>query len=179
MTKAIFCVCCAENRRRKGRRRHPKKAAAVPTHIFVRDQFLPAQCFLSDFFGFFILCRPHLGWNFMHLVFDLRRIDGFLLGLFCCYHKPNIWTNLARKRRRLWDGECYESPSWSHFGFKWKFISSWICFLNHSIDVIVNLSLGRLLSGFGSWQLDEKGEKCTLSTADKSFLCNQNIFSHN
>lgn len=101
-----------------------------------------------------------LRWNFMHLLFDLRRIDGFLLGLFC-YHKLNISSCIEWTRWEKINSDSTD-PIFG-FVFSWRiyivgFAQTFYCSSNYIV---------------GGWTREkERDVKCTLSTADKSFLCN-------
>lgn len=83
MTKAIFfCVLCIKMFIQRST--NTLAQTLTHTHRSPRSFFLlPARLFSFS--------SDSSVENFMHLVFDLRRIDGFapLLGLFC-YHRPNI-----------------------------------------------------------------------------------------
>lgn len=73
--KSDFCVLC----RKSDDEMNAELSACTHTRVCSSDHiFLPAQCFLL--LQIFHLFVSVLGWNFMHLVFDLWRIDGFAFG---------------------------------------------------------------------------------------------------
>ena len=130
MTKAIFfrVLCRKKYKFPKAERTmsypHTHATRGKLQNFYLHNIFLVLQILLFHSLRFFFFFSfPILRWNFMHLVFDLRRIDGFLLGLFC-YHKPNIfsffllsffgWRELLRRIRQwrkrkaanVWNPQC-------------------------------------------------------------------------
>lgn len=156
MTKAIFfrVLCRKKYKFPKAERTmsypHTHATRGKLQNFYLHNIFLVLQILLFHSLRFFFFFSfPILRWNFMHLVFDLRRIDGFLLGLFC-YHKPNIFSfffavflwlkrivekNKAMKKKKsskrlkspMSIACCTKRLNWSHFGFTWKiYIAFWI-----------------------------------------------------
>lgn len=95
----------------------------------------------------------------MHLLFDLRRIDGFLLGLFC-YHKLNISCN----ERTRWKKINSDSTDPILDSLFLENLYRWLC---ANILLLWQLYCSQWLR-----EREMSRAKCTLSTADKSFLCN-------
>lgn len=76
--KSDFCVLC---RKSDDETKNIQKQSSGRTHT---RAFHPITFFTCTMFSFAtdfsIASSSALGWNFMHLVFDLRRIDGFAFG---------------------------------------------------------------------------------------------------
>lgn len=152
MTKAIFSrVLCIKNIR-NNIRTHTQPA--LITFFTCTSVFLLLQIFR--------LLRLVLRRNFMHLVFDLSRIDGFVLVLgplllspaqyLCCWNPHTANLLLLIPFRDL-------EENWFLVGKK-KCLS--VFAQSKSLFIVLAIT-----------------EKCTLSAADKFLLCNQNIASHN
>lgn len=84
MTKAIFFrVLCIKNIRKQRSTRTHTHSQLIPITVF-----LPAQFASSS------------RWNFMHLVFDLRRIDGLeVFGTLLLSHGRYLWKKCQNPRR--------------------------------------------------------------------------------
>lgn len=167
----IFFVCCAEKRRNPKAENEPTHKSEPPAQRnFRSDFFYLANVFFcrSEIFSF-LSCFA-LRWNFMHRVLDLRTIDVFRFGTPLLSQAryllldSRIETTLADCSMKLADPilDLHENLFLSTVVF---------LFLQHT-----NLSRSLILA-FIVLAIILVERECTLSTADKYFHCNQNVFS--